>query len=378
MERASGSGTQKINAADQEIRFAARSHIGASPKRELLEDRSRVELIRTGSGTQIVLGVVADGIGGENAGERAAEVTVETIFEYCTKSIEADIPSMLRNALEEANQRVYSEARRSRRKMNMGSTASVAGIVNGRLYLAQVGDSRIYLIRGDQVRQLTIDHTWENEVVRIGRLSLEEAAKHPRRDEIVRSIGYEKSVEVDLGIWLGTGSEDQSAAEAAQGFHLQPTDRILICSDGVTKPRHDKPTAHYVEEAEFPDLIRGRKPEQGVDALLKRARSRNVDDNVSAVLLEMVGEEKVRIRLPSTRTVGIVAMVLTLVVGGIYLIPKVLQNTPEVATAPPIADLPAGVAYLSELQGLAELQLPGSIFQSMKIEQILSAGKDVL
>jgi protein phosphatase len=361
----------------KEIRSAASSHIGASPLRKLLEDRSRSESIRTAVGMEMVLGVVADGIGGENAGERAAEVTVNTVFEFCSNSTERDIPNMLKKALEQANERVHAEARRSRRKMNMGSTAAVAAVVEGRLYIANVGDSRIYLIRGQNVKQLTRDHTWANEVVRSGRLSMQDASKHPRKDEIVRSIGYETSLDVDLGVWLKDGEESEKEASLAQGLFLRKGDRVLICSDGVTKSRHDKPGKHYVEEMDFPKLVESRVPAQAVEAILKQARARKVDDNVSAVILEVAGAESVRRpRLP-IRAVGMGAFVILLLAAGIWLIPQLGKKNGDLSSTPVVADLPAGVAYLSELNGFAEKQMPGSSFKDLQLDDILTSGQDV-
>ncbi|HLF81468.1 MAG TPA: PP2C family protein-serine/threonine phosphatase, partial [Anaerolineales bacterium] len=137
------------------VRMATASHIGASPRRTLLEDRARAELITTAGGLQMVLGVVADGIGGENAGERAAELTVQTVIDHSRASNESNVPRLLEQALQEANQRVFAESQKSRRKTNMGSTAAVAAIVDGRLYLANAGDSRVYLLRGRKVLPLT-------------------------------------------------------------------------------------------------------------------------------------------------------------------------------------------------------------------------------
>jgi len=364
----------------QTIDFAARSHIGASPLRKLLEDRSRSDRVRTAAGLEMILGVVADGIGGENAGERAAEVTINTVFEYCSNSSERDIPGMLNNALQEANQRVYAESRRSRRKMNMGSTAAVAAIVEGRLYVANVGDSRVYLIRGGDVMQLTLDHTWGNEVVRSGRLGAEQAAKHPRREEIVRSIGYEKSLDVDLGLWQHGGVESEGEARAAQGILLQLRDRVLICSDGVTKSRHDKPEGHYVEEFELPKLTQARSPEQAVEAILKKARARKVDDNVSAVILEVAGGKKnlqrsLPLRSIPIRTMAVAASIVLLSAVGIWQIPKLFSDKPGSGVAPTTVDLPAGVAYVSQLNGFAEKQNPGSNYTGIQLEEILSSGQ---
>jgi serine/threonine protein phosphatase PrpC len=117
------------------------SHIGASPRRTLLEDRSRVGLVRTAAGLSIILSVVSDGIGGESAGERAAELTVTTIFDHVARSSGQDVLAILDAALQEAHRRVVAEAKASRRKTNMGATAAVAAVLRDRLYVANVGDS---------------------------------------------------------------------------------------------------------------------------------------------------------------------------------------------------------------------------------------------
>ncbi|NIM94878.1 MAG: SpoIIE family protein phosphatase [Anaerolineales bacterium] len=359
-----------------EVRSAALSHIGASPNRTLLEDRARVGQINTAGGTSMTLGVVADGVGGENAGERAAELTVTTVFDYCESTTSQDIPAVLKSALEKANERVHAEARRSRRKMNMGSTAAVAAIVDSCLYLANVGDSRIYLLRDGEATQLTIDHTWANEVVRSGKLSPEDANKHPRREEIVRSIGSEARVDVDLGIWLQGGEEGDAAARSAQGLELQPGDRVLICSDGVTKSRHNNPAAHYVEVEELSELTRGREPEKAVQEIIQCARSREVDDNVSAVVME-IPSGKLR-KLPLAIPL-IVAVAIVLIAIGAWLafrkpptpIDEVTQVQPEL---PP---LPVGFAFLSQLEGMAELQTSGGEFHFVEVEDIIPSGQGV-
>ena len=116
-----------------------------------------------------------------------------------------------------------------------------------------------------------------------------EASKHPRRDQIVRSIGYEPNVNVDLGLWLQGGEESAAEARAAQGLPLKPGDMVLVCSDGLIKTRRDQRFAHYVEASEFTALVRGAIPGWAADRLIKTALKRQVDDNVSAAVLEMPG-----------------------------------------------------------------------------------------
>lgn len=358
-----------------EVRVAAVSHIGASIKRTLLEDRCRAETITTAGGLEMTLGVVADGIGGENAGERAAELTVNAIVEHCTHSVGRDIPSMLEEAMTVANQQVFADARRSRRKMNMGSTAAVAAIVNDHLYIANVGDSRIYLIRGKRVLRLTMDHTWENEILRSGKLTAEEVARHPRKDEIVRSIGYDAILNVDLGLWLQGGKEDEAEARAAQGFPLKPGDQVVICSDGLTKTRHDLPSAHYVEEHELAHLIVGRSPKQAADLLVKRALDRKVDDNVSVIILAVPGGLRIpRAFLPAF---GVAASALLLVVAGVWLLPKLINPADGPSAGPTIPPLPSGVSFVSELEGRAEVVSPGGGRRPLHAEDLIASGEGV-
>ncbi|MGH2621333.1 MAG: PP2C family protein-serine/threonine phosphatase, partial [Anaerolineales bacterium] len=359
----------------QQVRLAAASHIGASTKRSLLEDRSRAETIRTAGGQLVSLAIVADGIGGENAGERAAELTVTTIFEYCQNSDENNLPRLLESALREANQRVHSESKRSRRKTNMGSTAAIAAIANGQLYVANAGDSRVYLLRGQKAFPLTVDHTWENEVVQSGKLSRLEASKHPRKNQIVRSVGYEPEITVDLGLWLRGGEETGAEARAAQGLPLRAGDVILVCSDGLFKSRHDRAVAHYVEVSEFAQLVRGHSAKGAVDALIKRALSRQVDDNVSAAILEIPGGFYLRRYLAPAA--GLAAALGLMAVVAVWAAPRLSASLGGPAAQPTIPALPSGVAFVSEIGGRGESAGPGRTFEPLQAEHLIAAGPGV-
>jgi protein phosphatase len=321
------------------------------------------------------VGIIADGIGGENAGERAAELTVTTIFENLESSRERNIPRMLEAALVEANERVFAEARKSRRKTNMGSTAAIAAISNGRLYVANVGDSRVYLLRGQKAFPLTVDHTWENEIVSSGKLSRMEASKHPRRDQIVRSIGYEPKVKVDLGLWLQGGEESPAEARAAQGLPLKAGDIVLVCSDGLIKTRRDQRFAHYVEASEFTALVRGRSPGGAVDRLIKKALRRQVDDNVSAVILEVPGGVYYRRYL--VPAVGAAAAFALVVGAAVWAVPRLSGALAGPSAGPTIPALPSGVAFVSEIGGRAETSAAAGNFENLRSEQLVAAGSGV-
>lgn len=367
--------SQPIQAPAREIRLASSVHIGASPSRTLLEDRARAEQISTAGGLTLALAIVADGIGGENAGERAAELTVSAVMEHVRASRETNVARLLESALIDANSRVYAESRKSRRKTNMGSTAAVAAISDGRLYVANAGDSRIYLLRGSKAYPLTVDHTWQVEVVRSGKLTAAEAARHPRRDDIVRSIGYEAEVDVDLGLWLGGSEISEAEARAAQGLPLQPGDTVLVCSDGLIKSRHDQTQAHYVEASEFAPLVRGRSPKSAASELIKRALDRQVDDNVSVAILEVPGGVYWRRYLvPGAAAAGLLVL---LIVVGAWAAPRLDSRLAGPDAAPTIPALPSGVAFVSEVRGRAELTTGTGEFQPVRAEQLISAGPEV-
>jgi protein phosphatase len=303
-------------------------------KNRFYEDRYKCQEITTAAGLSVILGVVADGIGGESAGERAAQVVVDKIFEYIQNSESSDIPEILKTAIEKANHVVYQEARSDKKKQNMGSTAAVALIWQNRLYVANVGDSRVYLIRGKQVLQLTIDHNWANDTIRAKRLPPEEALRHPRRDELVRSIGYEEKVQVDLGLYVNSPSISEEKARTAQGYELKPGDRVLICSDGLIKTRRDG-KGHFVEPEEINRIVANALPDQSAPQLVKKALEREVDDNVSVIVIDVPGGHR-RFRLPTLVWVPAAAFLLVAVLVFGLLIPRFRDSTAPLPSLPPI------------------------------------------
>ena len=163
---------------------------------------------------------VADGMGGHEAGEVASAIVVRTLVEKFGPGSPfhaggaAPGAEDLRQAVQEANATIVSEAQGD--KKGMGTTATAGIIEQGRLHIAHVGDSRAYMLRGDRLYMLTQDHSWVAEQVRAGALKPEEAETHPRRNLLTRALGASGQVEVD-----------------AQTIPLEQDDLILLCSDGL-------------------------------------------------------------------------------------------------------------------------------------------------
>ncbi|MDX1438219.1 MAG: protein phosphatase 2C domain-containing protein, partial [Anaerolineales bacterium] len=184
------------------FKVSARSHEGRSGKNN--EDRYAVSAFKVDEidETPSVFAVVADGIGGHQAGEVAAEVAVTLINEEVASSDAATPIETLRAAIVKAGQVIRDKAESEQGKRGMGATCVCAWVIGDRLYTASVGDSRVYLIRDQDIQQLSTDHTWVQEAVDAGLLSTEQGSNHPNRNIIRRSLGSLESVEVDQDIQL--------------------------------------------------------------------------------------------------------------------------------------------------------------------------------
>lgn len=326
-----------------QVRFYEDSNFGKSDRR-FYEDRLKSGRVTTAGGLVLDLAVVADGIGGENAGERAAEMTIEEVFDCVRTSEEKDIPLILENAIEMANAKVYLEAQRERHKQDMGSTAVVAAVHEGRLYIANVGDSRVYLVRGGQLQQLTWDHTLGNELVREGTLTRAEADVNLRRDELMRSIGYEPQVMVDLGLYTDQNFNELQAREQ-QGLPLKQGDRVLLCTDGLIKARRNG-KGHFVEPQEIIEILEEAPGSESARQLVDKALERKTDDNVSVIVMEVPA--RLPVHFPKPARAVFITMLFVGLVGLAFLAPS-LRRPPSAPTLPPI-EISQDQAYISEIE----------------------------
>jgi serine/threonine protein phosphatase PrpC len=213
---------------------------------------------------------VADGMGGAQAGELASRLAAASLKELSPGHSGEDAVAGL---VQEANARIYRRAVEDPAAAGMGTTmtAALVDAAAGAVAIAHVGDSRAYLVRGDELAQLTADHSLVAELVRSGRLTQEEAENHPQRSVITRVLGTDPEVDVDT---LTVAAE--------------PGDLFLICSDGLTAMLRDEDILQLVDEA-------GREPEAVARALVDAANRAGGEDNITIVAFELVeGDEPPR------------------------------------------------------------------------------------
>jgi len=214
-----------------------------------------------GDGARLL--VVADGMGGHAAGSTASRLAVQVILEIFSASREP-AEATLRYALEEANRRIWKLARERPELAGMGTTAVVLLFEpDGHVWLANVGDSRVYRLRDGVLAQLSRDHSWVAEMQRKGLLEPQEAAVHPRRNELTRSVGVEPELDVDVDPVL-----------------VEPGDTFLLCSDGLWGP---------VANDELAEVLVREDPERAVRSLLALAKSRGAPDNVTVQIASVRG-----------------------------------------------------------------------------------------
>ncbi len=232
--------------------------------------------------TPVLISIVADGIGGHKAGEIASKIAVATIIDSIAKSDGSDPLWILKSALLEANHSITSEADDNDSRRGMGSTVVCALIIEASLYIATLGDSRIYLIRDNVIQQLSIDHTWVQEALDVGVINPEEARSHPRRHLIRSYLGSSDPIKPDLRLYLDE-KENEEQAKANQGLPLLPGDKIILCTDGLTD---------LVADEEILEILgtEGSR-EDHLQKLVDLANLRGGHDNITIILLQTSGEE---------------------------------------------------------------------------------------
>jgi protein phosphatase len=266
-----------IPAERAHLHIAATTHPGMSGKNN--EDRFAVIAYRLEDerSTPAVMAVVSDGVGGHRAGEVAAEIVVQTIQQTIARNNGLQPLQALREAIQQASQAVYAQAQAENSQRGMAATCACALVIENRLFVAWVGDSRIYLVSGDSIRQLTTDHTWIQEALDAGMLTAEEARNHPNTHVIRRYLGSPQPVDVDMRLRLSPNETNEQSL-SNQGYELQPGDQVILCSDGLSD---------LVSEQEILPLVKGQSQEEALQSLTNLANQRGGHDNITIVALQM-------------------------------------------------------------------------------------------
>ncbi len=205
--------------------------------------------------------VVADGMGGHNAGDYASSHAVRILVKEIGEDADFNPIKVIRHAIETANAEIIKAAESDDRYKGMGTTMVVCTIVGHYAYVANVGDSRLYIIQ-EEIQQVTRDHSLVQEMVRMGEIKAEEARSHPDKNIITRALGAERTVDIDFF-----------------DMKLEPGSTILMCSDGLS---------NMVEDSEIQDIIlkSGMDLQSRGDALVEAANRNGGKDNIAIVLVE--------------------------------------------------------------------------------------------
>ena len=243
------------------MRVHASGHTDVGQVREANEDAYHV-------GDSVF--AVADGMGGHLAGEVASSTALEPIAELDghVYSDAAEARAALRSALLDANKAVVTKAADDPQFQGMGTTLTAVMVEGRRAHIAHVGDSRAYLFRDRTFSQLTTDHTLVQRMIDEGRLTREEASRHPQRSVITRAIGVESDVDVD-----------------AMSLDLMPGDVMVLCSDGLTGPVGDDAIADMLEAIDSPNVDTESRVDDVAARMVDAANAAGGPDNVTVVVL---------------------------------------------------------------------------------------------
>ena len=204
--------------------------------------------------------IVADGMGGHKAGDFASKCTVETNCDLASRSFEKNPVLILKKAIETANGNIWKKSAEDENYEGMGTTVVAASCLGKYLQIANVGDSRLYVI-GEEITQITKDHSLVEEMVRMGGIDRNAARNHPDKNIITRAIGAADTIDIDFF-----------------SVELKPQEKVLMCSDGLT---------NMLEDEEIRMIVQGKGSVEGrARELVSVANERGGKENISVILIE--------------------------------------------------------------------------------------------
>ena len=209
--------------------------------------------------------IVADGMGGHKAGDYASRYTIERIVASVMRSGLQEPVAILKGAIRKANELLVDESKEDESKRGMGTTVVIATIMEDKMIVANVGDSRLYVV-GSSMRQVTRDHSLVNEMVRLGEINAAEARIHPDKNIITRAIGASATVEADFF-----------------EVDLEKNSQILMCTDGLT---------NMVRDEEIFRIMNGDETlEEKAEILVRTANTNGGRDNITVMIIKPFFDE---------------------------------------------------------------------------------------
>ena len=209
--------------------------------------------------------LVADGMGGHKAGDYASRCAIEPIVDYIGRTGDVEPVGILEAAVARANEMVRYKASSDEAYNGMGTTLVAATIEGNRMRVANVGDSRLYVVGSRKINQITRDHSYVEEMVRMGEIRRDQARSHPDKNIITRAVGAEENIAVDFF-----------------DVTLQPGDIVLMCSDGLT---------NMIEDEEIRMILQGKRDlVEKAESLVNAANNNGGKDNIAVVLIDPFGE----------------------------------------------------------------------------------------
>lgn len=235
----------------------AKTDVGS--KRSMNQDFFYCNEIAVGSFHNLF--IVADGMGGHKAGDHASKLCVESMVESIEKTSHKTPVTIFEEAVNIANERIYNEANEHLEFDGMGTTMVACTILNQTMYVANIGDSRLYLLR-ENLAQITNDHSLVEELVKQGNITESEARVHPQKNIITRALGTDMQVNADYF-----------------EITVEKGDIILLCSDGLSNMLDDEDMAYIIKHS---DTL-----EEAGTALVEQANRNGGDDNITVVLAQI-------------------------------------------------------------------------------------------
>ena len=211
---------------------------------------------------------VADGMGGHNGGDIASQLSVKIIPDYIQENLKKNPQDLMRDVITEINQQILNTAAKQPELNGMGTTLSAIMFSGAQLTLGNVGDSRVYMIHNNNIFQMTRDHSFVQEKLNMGIYTREDAAHDPQKNVLVRSVGIEEDIQVDLF-----------------NYRICKNDIFLICSDGLHGKVSDRDILFIVQKyLPDPENCDASQVQVLVNELIKQANENGGQDNISVII----------------------------------------------------------------------------------------------